>query len=486
MARRVITLEIDSAFIKILEAIEGKVTRWASLSLVPGVVEEGVVSDPAALSAALHQLMASSGIKGKDVVASVNGLYSSNRIIAIPYPSMGVPTSQAVMDTAKDVMPIATDNLYLSWQTLTTIENIQQVLVLGIPQDVVDTEVQALKAAGINPRIMDFKAVALSRTVNRDNAFILNIEATSFDIVMLVHGIPEIMRTIAWQYDELSLEDSVEHLALNLELTVGFFNSHHPDAPLDTSAPLFVTGQLSGNPSLLEQLQSRVDYKIESPVPPLACPVHLPVSQYAVNIGLALCGTLPPKNLEPGEYFPPNINILPDIYKPWKPTARQLYISCFIIAAIALLIPLYRAATGALDRTAELESQYNTLNNKLQQRQIEIKNRAPLQDAINQYRTIVDMGGGFADDINFITSEAHNLDIYVKSTVRDEDSLAILCEADSYDTFRKYLSVLEASGRFSSPIPPPEGYPYTKAGDIELTPKSVELAKAKAAASKKK
>jgi len=65
----------------------------------------------------------------------------------------------------------------------------QQVQVLGVPRDVLDSEVMALRAAGVNPRILDLKTMALVRAVNREQALILNIESTSFDTVVVVNGV---------------------------------------------------------------------------------------------------------------------------------------------------------------------------------------------------------------------------------------------------------------------------------------------------------
>ncbi|GAH82126.1 unnamed protein product, partial [marine sediment metagenome] len=234
MARKLVTLEIDTTVIRLMETRGEKVTKWASLALEPTTAEEGeVVLDPVALSTAIKQLMASSGIEEKEVIVSVRGLYSVNRILTVPTPAGRAPTSQAVLDAAEEAMPLAREQLYLSWQTIATGEGVQQVLAVGIPRDVLDTELQALKMAGIHPHLLELKAMALARAVNREQALILNIEPSSFDIIMIVNGIPEVIRTTAWQQNELTLEDKAEHLGLSLELTVGFYNTNHPNTPLD-------------------------------------------------------------------------------------------------------------------------------------------------------------------------------------------------------------------------------------------------------------
>ena len=469
MANYNVTIEIDTTAIRFIEIGEGKVVRWASLSLDPAIFEDGVISDPEAVSAAIKQLMDSSGIKATDVIASVSGLYSVSRIIPVSPPPGGATTArEAILDAARDIMPLSIDELYLSWQPITVGEGTQQVLVVGVPRDMLDAEMQVLKAAGITPRTLDLKTMALARAVNKKQALILNIEPANFDIVIVAEGIPEVMRTISWQQDSFTEEEEVEHLAMNLELTVGFYNSHHLDTPLDPAIPFFITGQMSGDLNLVERLQARVSYPVEPLTPLLECPKHLPVSQYAVNIGLALKGTAPSKSLEEDGYAPPDINLLPETYKPWKPSIKQVYFACGVIAAIILLLPLYQMTSGAMDKTADLQESYTILNNRLQLKQLEIVNREPMKTAIGEYDTIANMGGGFIEDLGIINSEATRLGVQVESIVHTGKSITFTCQADDYTIFREYVTALRESGRFAEVTSPPEAYSYVTGGTINI------------------
>jgi len=198
----------------------------------------------------------------------------------------------------------------------------------------------------------------------------------------------------------------------------------------------------------------------------------MPVSQYAVNIGLALKGTAPSKSLEQTSYLPPDINLLPDTYKPWKPSARQVYFACFVIAAITLLFPLYQMTSGAMGKTANLQAEYTSLNNRLQLIQLEIRNREPLKQAISEYNTIVDMGGGFTEDLRVINSEAGELGVQVESIAHDGKNIKVDCqtEPESYIVFREYVTALRESGRFATVTPPSEKFSYVTGGPIELEP----------------
>ena len=101
----------------------------------------------------------------------------------------------------------------------------------------------------------------------------------------------------------------------------------------------------------------------------------------------------------------------------------------------------------------------------------EIKSREPLKQAIEEYQTIVNMGGSFTEDIKVINSAAEELGIKVQSISHDGRAINIICQANNATAFDNYLTALEESGQFSTPIPPPEGYPYTTGGTIKLTPK---------------
>jgi Tfp pilus assembly PilM family ATPase len=495
LPKNIVTLDIDETAIKMLEIRGGVVRKWASVLLGPNEItvddEEG--SEWEALSAMVRQLMASSGMRVTRAYASVSGLYSVNRIVVVTNPPpAGLTYEQALIEEVREAVPLSEERLYIQWQPVATYENKERVLVTGVPKDLIDNEVLSLKAAGIKPQLLELRTMALVRAVNRELAIILNIEISSFDIVVVVNGIPEIMRTVAWHYEDLTLEDKVQNLTTTLDMTVDFYNLRHPDANLTPATPLFITGQLSGDLALEEELEASMQYSVEPLAPPLECPAHLPVSQYAVNIGLALKGMTSPKakgdekkeEEEEGEQeggnevivSPPqlHIDLLPEAYRPWKPTPKQMGAFGFIILALIGLLPVYQVATDAVSRTADLQVRQDILNSELQRRQIEINNRRPLQQAINEHNLIVEMGGDFTGDIDFIRDEARKLDILVDTISHDGEKIVISCEADDYLTFRTYETALRDSGRFASIVAPSERYEYITGGTIEVVPQAIE------------
>ncbi|MBA7690368.1 hypothetical protein ES703_98894 [subsurface metagenome] len=111
-----ITLEINSTEIRLMEVGGGKVVKWGSRALDPGIFEEGMLTNLPALGAAVKQLMASSSISGKEIIASVSGLYSLSRIVMVPNPLGGPTTHQMVVEAAQVAMPLSEEEMYLYWQ----------------------------------------------------------------------------------------------------------------------------------------------------------------------------------------------------------------------------------------------------------------------------------------------------------------------------------------------------------------------------------
>ncbi|MFC1926086.1 type IV pilus biogenesis protein PilM [Chloroflexota bacterium] len=277
---------MSSTAVRLLMTSEKQVERWASTPLEPGLIREGLISDPAALGVKIKQCMENSNIKGSKVIASISGLYSIYRFLNVLQPD-GQSSKQAVMQAMTQAMPDSTEEFYLSWQRTDKDESNQQVFAIAMPKYLVDAEVQALVSGGVNPYVLNLKGMALARLTDKQEALIINIELDSIDIVLVANGIPQIMRTIP-QKKNIPLEEWVEQLIQNVDHIIYFYNTQHPRSPLNPAVPLFLTGQYADDPDLIYMVRDRIPYPTMPLTIPLEHPRNLPVNQYAVNIGLAL------------------------------------------------------------------------------------------------------------------------------------------------------------------------------------------------------
>jgi len=284
-----VTVNIEERSLRLLTVKEGEVRKWGQVPLEPGLVENGLVRDPARVGLALETLFGEHKVPRKGVITSLTviGLGSTSHIFDLPRMK---PTllEGAVSREARRVMPVPVDELYLSYQVIGETDNMQQVYVLGAPRDLVDAHITAFQMAGIQLQAMDLKPLALVRAVNQRNAVIADLENESFHVVVVADAIPDITRSAVLHREGLDPQQKARRLVEEVIRTIDFYNHSHPDRLLEPTVPVFLTGELTGIPSVNETIRAEMGYTIEVPRPPLAYPEALPLPQFMVNIGLAL------------------------------------------------------------------------------------------------------------------------------------------------------------------------------------------------------
>jgi type IV pilus assembly protein PilM len=442
LAKRIITLDIDGETIRLLEARGRRVDRWASAPLEPGLVDNGSIPAPEALGARVRALMQSSGIKGRTVIVSLSGHYSVSRVLTVSGTSRR-SRWEDIRNAVMQAMP--TGEITPAWQTLDDGKGEHQVLAVGVPRDLLAAEVQALREAHLTPGAMELKGVALARAVNRERAIIINGEPSSLDMVVVVGGIPQIMRTSA-RADNLPVEDSAERLITTLEMTVGFYNSSHPDSPLGEDTPLFLVGQLAEDPALAERVQAGVPFPIEAFAPPLELPAHLPLARYAVNLGLALRQIPVPKDSKEG-MGRLDIDLLRGVRPHWRQRARGALPYGAILVALILILLLYSAASNAIGRTAELRAELLAVQAQVELRRTELNRVAGLKERIGEYESIIAGRGYLTDRLRLLEKSAPE-GVELRSFSLSRTAIAVEGTAETYALALAYTEALRGTGEF--------------------------------------
>ena len=288
-SREVVTVNIEERSLRLLTVKGGEVQKWGQVPLEPGLVENGLVRDPAQVGLALEALFREHKVPKKGVITSLTviGLGSTSQIFDLPKMRPHL-LADAIGREARRAMPVPVDELYLSYQVIGEKGDMQQVYVLGAPRDLVNAHITAFQMAGIQLKAMDLKPLALVRVVNRRNAVIADLENENFHVVVVGDGIPDITRSAVLHREALDPQQKARRLVEEVIRTIDFYNHSHPDKLLEPSVPVFLTGELTGIPSVNETIQAEMGYTIETPRPLLAYPEALPLSRFMVNIGLAL------------------------------------------------------------------------------------------------------------------------------------------------------------------------------------------------------
>ncbi len=477
LARRLVTVDIDEAVVRIVQFRGTRVEKWVTVPLEqPGSGGDSTRNSDH-LASKIREAFKAHGIVKQNVIAGMSGLYAVTRVITMPHQTRDTLNQQTVTNAAKNLMPLDINDLYIAYQPVSSSDEGRQVIVTGVPKDIMDYDVRALREAAISPYSMDLRPMALARFVGRDEAIILNLENNSYDVIIVTGGLPEIIFASTWQPNSFSAETRTTYLTDAVERAVAFYNSEHTHTPLSANIPAFVTGALSTDSELISGLEARLGIPVESPKPPFAYPDNLPVSQYAANLGLALKDKSLQANGRSRSNIKPDINFLPEAYRTWRLSSKVLMYVSAILIALASVVFMVQLTTATMSKTANLDMRHQLLNAELLKRQTEIKNRVPLQKTIDSFRTITNMDGNYAPDIRFIIEEAALNNVQISSILYGNVDTTVHSQSDDEVSFRAYISALEKSGRFASISPPPEGYPFATGGIIKIKLKTAKPAK---------
>lgn len=168
-------IDIGTQQIKIAELRPGKTGLVVSaLALGPtplGIIQNSIITDPAAMGAAVKQLMRSSGITAKKAVGCIAGQNAVViRIIEVPRMTDAELKETMKWEVERHV-PFAPSETVLDYQPLTprTPEAASgpnmEVLLAVAQQDAVSNYLDVLFAAGLDPVAIDVEPLAVARAV---------------------------------------------------------------------------------------------------------------------------------------------------------------------------------------------------------------------------------------------------------------------------------------------------------------------------------
>jgi len=287
--QKAVTVNVEERSLRLLTVKGGEVQKWEQVPLEPGLVENGLIRDPAQVGLVIEALFEEQKAPKKGVITSLTviGVGSTSQVFDLPKMKPNL-LADAIGREARRAMPVPVDELYLSYQVIGAKGDMQQVYVVGAPRDLVDAHITAFQMAGVQLKAMDLKPFALVRAINHRDAVIADLENENFHVIVVANAIPDITRSAVLHGEGLDPQQKAHRLVEELTRTIDFYNHSHPNKRLEPTVPVFLTGELVGVPGVDEIIQAEIGYTIEMPTPPLVCPKALPLSQFMVNIGLAL------------------------------------------------------------------------------------------------------------------------------------------------------------------------------------------------------
>jgi type IV pilus assembly protein PilM len=338
--------------------IKGKhVDSAISQDIEPGLVEDGVIMDTSRMGQLLKQLMSDNKISEKRVIVGMTGIHSIYRMVKLPKLPVRMQAEAANREMGR-VMPVPLNEVYTSWQAVDISSEETAFCLVGLPRNSVDAMLNTLREAGLESRLMDVKPLAVARIIDEKNALVINVQPNSFDIVLILDGVPELMRSIAFPSRSSTPEEKIGEIKEELDRTVSFYNSGHKATPITGETSVFISGEYSQ--LLAEQLAFRI-----KPLPQfLSYFEGFQPENYVANIGLAL------KQISISDsQIQININTVPELYLP-KPREVFGFITWALIGIFVVIIVFTVMSTAReLSKTALLQEQLDIAQTQVQKRQ---------------------------------------------------------------------------------------------------------------------
>ena len=302
-----VALDIGSGLIKLVQISHGTgepvLTKVATTQVVDDAIVEGEVMDKGIVADAIRGLMASSGIKTKQVVTAVGGRDVIIKKIAMDR-MKEAEAREVIRWEAEQHVPFDMDNVELDFQILDPEANGLQmtVLLVAAKRELVETKLALLRDVGLEPSLIDVDAFALHNAfeVNHPDAMrgvvgLVNIGHETTNVNILDDGVPVLTRDIsigtrrfredlqrerglsaeeaermlqAFETDPMLLpflENRGEELAVGIERAAAFLQSASRSA--GGVSRLFTTGGGSRIPGLNKILADRLRLPVQQANP---------------------------------------------------------------------------------------------------------------------------------------------------------------------------------------------------------------------------
>jgi len=213
---RLVGLDIGSRTLKLAEIIDTKagstLKNFSTINIEPGLIEEGSVRDPEAVSGYIRELFKLNKLKDKNVAISIGG-YS----VIVKKINVQTMTENELHETihfeAEQYIPFDISEVNLDFQILGESEhnpNQMNVLLVAAKKEMISEYINLMKMAKLNPRIIDVDAFALQNIFNfnysleEENVALIDIGASKTSLNILKNNVSEFMRDVSLGCEQIN------------------------------------------------------------------------------------------------------------------------------------------------------------------------------------------------------------------------------------------------------------------------------------------
>jgi type IV pilus assembly protein PilM len=213
-------IDIGSRWIKIALAEASGAGRWritrAGIAPTPeNAVRDGIVAEPARVGQALREMMRANGIEATGAAVAISGSSVIVRHVKMPKMGENVLRKSVRFEATKHISSSVEDSQieFEISEPLTDASDQMGVMLVAAPNEMVESRLAALHAAGLEPMAVDIEAFALQRALLDLSATqpgegttlaLLDIGAASTDVNIIADGRFALTRNIEYAGDHFT------------------------------------------------------------------------------------------------------------------------------------------------------------------------------------------------------------------------------------------------------------------------------------------
>jgi Tfp pilus assembly PilM family ATPase len=184
-------------------------------------------------------------------------------------------------------LPMLAENAYVSWTVCGQRDDRLDIFIVGAARDVLESHVEAARAAGLHPMSVDLRIIAAARAIGTTTCVIANVEEDDAEIAIFHEGVPAIVRYVT-MVPAANDAGWADQLAEEIARTAKFYrDSHRNDHALD-SVPISFVGGAARRAVLAEQITPATGLDVAMPQLRITLRQEEQTVRFAANIGLAL------------------------------------------------------------------------------------------------------------------------------------------------------------------------------------------------------
>ena len=267
-----IGLDIDGRYLAAAQVADGRVTRCASQNLPGGLVRDGEVTDPEALGQHLKSFAAATGLP-RNVRLGVANQQIVVRVVELPRIEDERQRDAAVRFQASEAIAMPLDEAVLDHQVAGYANAPDgtprmQVVLVAARRKMIETLLEAVKAAGLKADGIDLDAFALVRALAvgtdepEDTARVFCHLAGVTNLAVAVGSSCFFTRPLSAVWDEE--EDAGSRLADEIRLSIDYYMTQPQARPV---GEVVLSGPGSADVQLVESLGTHLGIPVRVPAP---------------------------------------------------------------------------------------------------------------------------------------------------------------------------------------------------------------------------